>query len=177
MAHKHHPITRMRFYELQRGYGKIKEKMKLAAAFYALNRASFSGTTLSGGMSQGHPRFTEKGIDKLADFNVTGFSVEPADFNDSIKAHKDDFMYLDPPYANGGKLYGERGDCHADFDHAGLAKLLRKREGWLLSYNDCEAVRALYEGFNFIPIKWAYGMNKSKASNEVLITGGTKWNG
>ncbi len=135
-ARKYLPLSRTQFYALQKQYAGLKDRRHLAAAFYVLNRSSFSGTTLSGGMSPKHPRFTESGLERLANFAIDCFQVERADFKDSIPKHKSDFLYLDPPYANGGKLYGERGNCHADFDHAGLAKLLRKRDGWLLSYND-----------------------------------------
>ncbi len=169
MARKYHPLSRTQFYALQRRYASLKDQRHSAAAFYALNRSSFSGTTLSGGMSPGHPRFTEHGLEWLGKLKIDRLSVECADFKDSIPKHKGDFLYLDPPYANGGKLYGDRGDCHAHFDHVGLAKILRKRDGWLLSYNDCDTVRDLYDGFTFADIEWAYGMNNSKESNEVLI--------
>ena len=78
-------------------------------------------------------------------------------------------MYLDPPYFLSSNLYGKRGDHHKNFDHEGLAEVLRNRDKWLLSYNDCEQVRDLYSGFSFMSTKWRYGMNASKTSNEVFI--------
>ena len=169
LVSQYYPLTRTEFYNLQKQYFTFKDKFHLASVFYSLNRSSFSGTTLSGGMSIGHPRFTDKGIKALANFTADGFSVEQADFKESIKRHKTDFLYLDPPYANNGKLYGNDGDCHVNFDHDGLAKLLKKRDGWLLSYNDCEEVRDLYNGFYFLKHEWNYGMNTSKKSNELFI--------
>ena len=166
---KHHPMSKAQFYALQKRYMELKDSRKLAATFFALNRSSFSGTTLCGGMSPDHPRFTKSAIDNLAAFKVKGFQVKMADFKESIPRHKRDFLYLDPPYANGGKLYGDKGDCHEGFDHEGLARLLRKREGWLLSYNNCEKVRSLYQGYQFLTPEWTYGMNANKSSNEVFI--------
>lgn len=48
------PLTRDAFYELQKTYMQFPSQLERAAAFYVLNRSSFSGTTLSGGMSN-HP--------------------------------------------------------------------------------------------------------------------------
>ena len=50
-----------------------------------------------------------------------------------------------------------------------LSKLLSARDGWILSYNDCEIVRDLYAGFSILPASWVYGMSNDKKSNEVLI--------
>lgn len=166
---KHYRLSRTEFYALQKQFYDIDERFERAAAFYALNRASYSGTTLSGGMSPGHPRFTESSIERLRNFEVGNFTVKRADFTESIPAHPDDFMYLDPPYANGEKLYGDRGNMHHDFDHEALADLIRGRDGWILSYNDCDKVRSLYDGFTFQEVDWAYGMANNRESNEVII--------
>lgn len=166
---KYYPLTNSKFYSLQAEYMNIKDKKERATVFFVLNRASFSGTTLSGGMSPGHPRFTPAIIEKLAAFKINNLTVENADFHNSLAKHTKDFLYLDPPYANGGKLYGERGDTHESFDHKGLAEIITKRKGWILSYNDCQAVRELYGDFKKINLKWAYGMNTDKKSNELLI--------
>lgn len=121
-------------------------------------------------MSPGHPRFTDSAIARLESFAVGNFSVECADFAVSIANHPNDFLYLDPPYCIASdNLYGARGDHHRNFEHARLAELLRGRDGWLLSYNDCERVRELYRGYPFWSPKWTYGMNASKRSNEILV--------
>ena len=169
LVQQYYPMDKKTFYELQKRHVEIEDTDESAATFFALNRCSFSGTTLSGGMSPGHPRFTEKGISNLASFTVDGFTVDQADFKHSIACHKSDFLYLDPPYCISSNLYGARGDHHRDFDHQALAELLYKRDNWLLSYNDCETVRELYGDFRIMSPKWTYGMNASKKSNEVLI--------
>ena len=163
------PLERNRFYELQKQFPRLRSPHKRAAVFYVLNRSSYSGTTLSGGMSPGHPRFTETSIERLSKFSAINLSVELADYQESIRMNPSTFLYLDPPYANGGRLYGERGDMHEGFDHATLAGMLRSRGDWLLSYNDCELVRDLYVGHEFRQVEWSYGMNNSRQSNEVLI--------
>lgn len=169
VARQYLPMSPMGFSRLRQAYPRLKARHTRAGAFYALNRASFSGTTFSGGMSLGHPRFTAQGLDRLASFRVDRFNVGLADFRVTLDRHGDDFLYLDPPYPNGGKLYGTRGDRHAEFAHEDLAALLRKREGWVLSYNDTPFVRELYAGYEFRPLSWAYGMNKTRKSNEMVI--------
>ncbi|MCY4353116.1 MAG: DNA adenine methylase, partial [Gemmatimonadetes bacterium] len=81
----------------------------------------------------------------------------------------DAFLYLDPPYYLPQRLYGE-GDDHIGFDHEGLAELLRKRERWILSYNDCPYIRDLYKEYHISKPKWIYGMcNGDKKSREILV--------
>ncbi len=169
LVDKHHPLTRTAFYALQKRYFGIEGRYARAAAFYALNRASYSGTTLSGGMSPGHPRFTPSAVERLRDFHVVGFSVGHADFKESMAAHSNEFLYLDPPYANGMSLYGERGDMHENFDHAALAALLHERDGWILSYNDCALVRSLYPYHRYVKPDWAYGIANKGESNELIV--------
>ncbi len=172
LVRKYRPLTSSKFYSLQLGFGDIKDKREMAAVFFVLNRASFSGTTLSGGMSPGHTRFTKAIIERLENFKAPNLHVANADFHVSLAKHKDDFLYLDPPYANGdGKegLYGIKGDTHEDFDHEGLAAILNARKGWILSYNDKPKVRAWYKGHKMLTPSWAYGMNNDKKSNELLI--------
>lgn len=166
---RYYPMKKDAFYALQKQHSDITDPVESAAVFFALNRCSFSGTTLSGGMSPGHPRFTAACINRLGDFKLQHLQVGRADFSESIPRHSGDFLYLDPPYCIASKLYGTRGDHHQDFDHEGLANLLSLHDNWLLSYNDCEMVRDLYGGYLFKAPAWTYGMNASKVSNEVLI--------
>lgn len=164
-----HPLPKTTFYSLQQEYWNMEDQKKKAAVFYALNRSSFSGTTFSGGMSPKHPRFTKSSIQRLAAFEINHFSVECLDFKQSLRKHAEDFLYLDPPYANGEKLYGNRGDTHQDFDHRGLADVLARRGKWVLSYNDHPRVRCLYEGHTIMTPTWTYGMSREKKSKELLI--------
>ncbi len=163
------PLEKTAFYHLQKNYFELKDPIQQAAAYYVLNRCSFSGTTLSGGMSPGHPRFSQSSINRLRNFKVKNLSVDKKDFTQTLQLHKKHFLYLDPPYANGGALYGKKGSTHKDFPHRLLAELLLKRGNWIMSYNDCELIRKLYKGLKFDKLTWNYGMNSSKKSNEVLI--------
>ena len=167
------PITKPKFYSLQKSYDALPRGLDKAAVFFILNRSSFSGTTLSGGMSPGHPRFTDTAIQRLRDFRSRNLRVSNCDYKDALREHGDKFLYLDPPYANGEKLYGNKGDMHEGFAHEELAELLHQRDRWVLSYNDSPLIRQLYQGrgYRIIEPGWTYGMSgeSKKQSREVLI--------
>ena len=162
-------ITAEQFYSLQKSILLMTDEVDIGAAFFVLNRCSFSGTGLSGGISPSVPRFTLSSIDKVLNFLPEKLSVECQSFDAFLKKH-DGFVYADPPYAiKNDSLYGVKGSTHKQFNHELLAKLLLGRDEFLLSYNDCELVRDLYSGCEFHVAEWAYGMNKTKKSNEVII--------
>ncbi len=165
----YYPLSRERFYALQKTQTAFNTKLQRAAVFYVLNRCSFSGSTLSGGMSPNHPRFTITSIERLRNFYNPNFSVKQMHFRDSINLHQDAFLYLDPPYLIESTLYGNKGDAHKDFNHQELFEILKNRNNWLLSYNDCDEIRQIYKGFKIITPIWKYGMGNNKSSNEIII--------
>jgi len=165
----YYPMEKRRFYELQKQYLALNDSLERAAVFFALNRSSFSGTTLSGGMSPGHKRFTDSAIERLRLFHADKVQVEHKDYRQSIAENSDSFLYLAPPYLNGQKLYGLRGDTHEGFDHKTLRDLLDTRGNWILSYNDCPTIRNWYSNYRILRTDWQYGMANGKESNEVLV--------
>jgi len=166
---EYHPLSKSKFYELQKSQHKPHSKYERAAIFYVLNRSSFSGTTMSGGMSPNHPRFTISSIERIENFQIENLHVVQSDFKKSISKAKNTLLYLDPPYLINQKLYGDRGNLHEGFDHEGLAEILHNRDNWILSYNDCDKIHDLYDGFTFYYPEWKYGMSSNKKSREVLI--------
>ena len=163
------PLSKDYFYKLQKEQDTDNfNLLDKAAIFYVLNRSSFSGSTLSGGMSPNHPRFTLSGVKKLEEFYMPNVNVCYRHFKESIPLH-DCFMYLDPPYYIKNTLYGVKGDKHKDFEHELLYQVLKDKGNWIMSYNDCEEIRELYKNYKIINLEWAYGMNTSKQSSEILI--------
>ena len=91
-------------------------KLKRAYLFYILNRTSYSGTTLSGGMAidkkkrswkRINPRFDKKSVQRLRQFSGRNITVSKIDFRKSIPKHKSAFIYADPPYyIEKNKFYG-----------------------------------------------------------------------
>jgi DNA adenine methylase len=158
----------------------VPKPFEEAWRFFVLNRASFSGTTLAGGMSKGQ-RFTQSSIDRLSDTDLDRVDVIHGDYFDALMTQQPmadcGAIYADPPYAleKQGKLYGDRGDLHINFDHELFAeRMLPYRDqqeiNVVISYNDSPLVRKLFDGWAIQPIEWAYGMNASKKSNEIVIS-------
>ncbi len=58
---------------------------------------------------------------------------------------------------------------HEYFDHEKLYKYLKNKKNWIMTYNDCDYIRNLYNDFTIIETSWSYGMNKSKKSSEIII--------
>src|SRR5574338_1142976 len=148
---KYRPLKKEKFYDLQKIQLESKSKLERATVCFVLKRTSFSGSTLSGVMASGgphnHPRFTKSSIDRLRKFKIKNLTIQLADYKKSIPRHKNMLLYLDPPYLIQSKLYGKKGDLHKNFDHIGLAKILKKRNSWILSYNNSKEIRELYSNY------------------------------
>jgi len=144
-----------------------------ACMFYALNRSSFSGATMSGGYSKqaAEGRFTKSSIERLRSFVCPTLTVNEADFKDSLAKHDDDtFIYADPPYhVENPVLYGDRGSAHKDFDHIGFAEEIKKKNNWVLSYNPNPTILELYKDYEIVYPEWSYGMSADKTSKEILV--------
>ena len=182
-------IEKASFYQLQSDLRQLmstgiaiteQQQFELAWRFFVINRKSFSGATLSGGMASGD-RFNKAAIDRLLPVDMSNLTVKRGDYWDQLFDRKRrrftfDAIYADPPYAlDCSKLYGDKGSTHDDFDHARFAGHMwslstKYNVPVLISYNDCDTVRKLFKGWQFKQISWAYGMNASKKSNEVLIS-------
>jgi DNA adenine methylase len=167
------PLSKEAFQELRKTI-MTEPSLSMAASFFLINRSSFSGATLSGGFSEeaSKKRLTESSLQRLSDCKVESIQFSNMDCNAFLKKHPettDTVVYADPPYYIKDSIYGKDGDMHEHFDHVAFAKTIRKRNDWIISYNDCEYIRKLYEGCRIIPASWSYGMNKSKASSEIII--------
>lgn len=157
----------------------VNQKIK-AALFFIINRISFSGTTLSGGFSEEayKNRFTDKSIDNLRVFSdilkkntrITNFDYEKVVKKDG----KNVFIYLDPPYAiDHQALYGKNGDLHKAFDHERFANVLKNcKHKWLVTYNDCEYIRKLFDFATIIPFEASYGMKNVRKDKENIVQKG-----
>ena len=169
---------------LKNNHLKNKDRLESATEFYVLNRTSYSGNPLAVGMARWkfsdgtpdiNPRFTISSIERLKNFKIKKnfLSVKHMDFKKSIIKHKEDLMYLDPPYRIESKIYDSKdkeGNLE-NFDHEGLAKILKKdkKKKWILSYNNINSIKELYKGHTILEPKWSYSMSKDKKSRELLI--------
>lgn len=129
------------------------------AAFY-LNRTSRSGIIEGsgpiGGLAQAgnwsiDARFNRvsliENIMNLAKFadQVSLQCQDAIDFLDDVLKDSDSFVYLDPPYyVKGKKLYK---NFYTHLDHVNINERLEAspRSYWIVSYDDVEAIREIYE--------------------------------
>jgi DNA adenine methylase len=100
------------------------DPLRTATLFFVLNRCSFSGTTLSGGMSPGCARFTQSAVDRLLQVDTSNIEVRHGDYwthlLDPALGIPWAAIYADPPYcleSGKNKLYGDKGSTHDSFDH------------------------------------------------------------
>lgn len=151
------------------------EPFQQAILYFIINRCSFSGSTMSGGFSveSSLKRFTKSSIERVRKLDLSKFEIDNKDFKQFLedKSAENKLIFLDPPYYldKKSKLYGKNGDLHEAFDHDGLFTTVSKLRNWIMTYNDCEYIRNLYKDFTITETSWSYGMNKSKASSEIVI--------
>lgn len=93
-------------------------------------------------------------LEKVKNFKADKLKVFWGDFIQTVPKHKNDFMYLDPPYflESDSKMfrgiYPQRNFPvhHNGFDHKKLFELLKEHKGgFILSYNDCKQIRQWYK--------------------------------
>jgi DNA adenine methylase len=135
-------------------------------------------------------------LDRIKNFKPNNLNVFQADFKEVLQKHKNDFLYLDPPYyiGEGSKMfkgiYPMRNNPihHNNFNHELLRDMLKEHKGgFILSYNNCETIRDYYKDYDLYYPEWQYTMgqgetrigknridkniNHIKQSHEIMIYG------
>jgi DNA adenine methylase len=135
-------ITKDQFKLLMSVAERNESSLAGAAAFYILSSSSFSGKT---GTYARHPISPPIELLRPRPQNLTFAVSDALKELSKLRASKDSFVYLDPPYLIDSQVYYR----HHKFDHEGLSRVLHKCPiQWLLSYNDIREVRSLYKGFH-----------------------------
>ena len=170
-------IDKARFTAMRTDIMSTTNALHQSILYFAINRCSFSGATLSGGFSfeSSKKRFTQSSIDKIHNLDLKNFEITNLDFKECIDAEYKEkcLLFLDPPYylEKKSKLYGNNGDMHEYFDHNALYDCVKNKKNWIMTYNNCEYIKELYKNFKIIETAWTYGMNASKKSSEIVIIG------
>lgn len=167
------------------GEEPITDKLSLAACYWFNHNLSY-GPGFLGWMSkiyEDRTRF-ERLVNKVRGFRCPGLSVSCASFEEVIPKHGLNFLYCDPPYYLEGDskmfrgIYPQRNFPvhHNGFDHALLRDLLHEHDGgFILSYNDCKAIREWYSGFQIINVEWQYTLGQGETRiGKNRIENGTK---
>ena len=119
--------------------------VRRAAYYYALIRYSYAAGTSTFG-SQPHAMWNNFPLIESAAGRLQKVVIENKDCVKLIRQYDrpESFFYCDPPYYNADQYY--EAVSEDGFDHAGLADALLGIKGkFLLSYNDCPEIRALYD--------------------------------
>ena len=146
--------------------------VRRAAMFLKLLRFSYSS---SGKSYASQPFDIQKlfGLISQLQDRMANVVVENQDFETLIKHYDrpDAFFYLDPPYFSTEDMYeiGFEWD-----DHVRLRDTLKNIKGkFLLSYNDCDEIRELYNGFSMFDFSRTHSMAQryeaGKEFKELLI--------
>jgi DNA adenine methylase len=159
------------------------DDLEKAAAFFIYNRITFSGTSLSGGYSEGafQGRFTESSIQRLKPFAkvINGTRITNLDYEELLTEQGENvFIFIDPPYYSATKsaLYGKNGHLHKNFDHIRFANNLKNcQHKWLITYDDCPYIKDLFSFTNIIEWDLTYGMrnvikNSDQTGKELFIS-------
>ena len=129
----------------------------------------------------------DKIVKNIKELKFKNLEVRCDSFENIFETHKNDFIYLDPPYylGNDSKMFkGMYPNCnfaihHNNFDHNKLCELLKNHKGgFILTYNDCPTIREWYKNFKQVYPKWQYtygqgetriGKNRKDAKKEDNI--------
>ena len=142
---------------------KSLDYIERAAAFYIVNKCSFSGLTESSSFSAqaSNNNFSMRGIEKLPEYSslishwhINAYSYEYLMENNM---HDGIFMYLDPPYDIKDNLYGKKGSMHKGFDHDKFAKDCDEHDiPMMVSYNSDQLVRDRFKNWKAVEYAHTY---------------------
>jgi DNA adenine methylase len=150
------------------------DDITLAAYYYFNHNCSYGPGYLGWGSSV---YLTDKKwndmIKNVREFKCPNLTVNQQTFDVTLKNHKEDFLYLDPPYyldkdsdnkMHKGMYPMKNIDVHhSGFNHELLRDLLLEHNGdFVLSYNNCETIREYYKGFDFYFPEWNYSMSNGE---------------
>ncbi|GLB24199.1 DNA methyltransferase [Lacrimispora xylanolytica] len=144
-------MSREQFFdELNRNTRGLTD-IQRAARFFCIIKESFGADCRSFGVRS---RDMKKTVDYLKEVSdrLNRVVVENHDFEQLIKTYDrpEALFYLDPPYYEAEKYYPDRFNPE---DHKRLRDCLGNIKGkFVLSYNDCQQIRELYEGFTIIEV-------------------------
>jgi DNA adenine methylase len=154
-------------------YNRGMTDIQRAARFFMLVKTSYGSDTKSYGC-------VKKDISVMCEYltkiqkRLVKVVIENKDFEDLIKVYDkpDALFYIDPPYYGTEKYYT------ADFpkdDHIRLKQALERTKGrFILSYNDCQYIRDLYQDFLIEEVSRNHSLvgrydNKEKTFSELII--------
>ena len=142
-----------------------------AAAFYVLNKCSFSGLTESSSFSKqaSESNFSQRGIEKLPEYSklIEKWTILPWEYEQVLRGTEENpvnlnestFIYLDPPYDIKDNLYGKNGGMHKSFDHDHFSNLIQNIPyDTLISYIADQLVKDRFKSWQSAEFDHTYTM-------------------
>ena len=154
-------------FEMYKGNWEKYEGLDRAVRFFIVNGLPWPAAIDSGGYSKQsfNKRFTESSIDRVEKLEelLVDTRITNLDYEEVIMTQGEDvFIFLDPPYysTTNSRLYGKNGDLHASFDHKRFANVMKNcNHKWLITYDDCNEIRNLFNFAEIFPWSLQYGLN------------------
>jgi len=162
------------------------EDLYRAAAFYVINKCSFSGLTESSSFSgqASIANFSMQGIENLKEYSklIQNWKITNYNYWEMMmtSAPVGTFWFLDPPYDIKDNLYGKKGELHKGFDHQMFHAYITQgnvKDNWMITYNTNPTLMEWYDGYNQTKWDLTYTMrsvgdymNEQKDRAELLIT-------
>jgi len=141
------------------------DDLERAAAFYIVNKCSFSGLTESSSFSQqaSNSNFSMRGIEKLPGYSeiISHWHINQYSYEYLMRENVHDgiFMYLDPPYDIKDNLYGKKGEMHKHFDHDKFAEDCDKSKiNMMVSYNSDQLIKERFKNWDATEFDLTYTM-------------------
>lgn len=158
----------------------------LQAAYYYYNMQLSYGPMFLGWQSSVYlkPARYAAIVERIKAFAPGKVTIACESFENVIRNHPDDFLFLDPPYYLGEDSKMFKGIYpnsnfaihHNAFDHALMCELLKSHKGgFFITYNDCPTIREMYAGYEQHFPTWQYtygqgetriGRNRSEGNND-----------
>lgn len=170
---KHLPLVDSEHYKSFLPLMEHEDKFTRAWSFYISIKGSYSGK-IGCSTVRSRAEFRQAGIDKLRRFYNPNFTFSRGDCFQTIPQHRDEFLYLDPPYYETvSHYYGMDGSLHKTFSHEDMCEALKKhRGGFVMSYDNSPSVRNLYEGwteFRYLTFPYQMSGKKRFEKTELVI--------
>lgn len=164
----------------------VHPSFELGFATFFLSRTNRSGILNAGPMGGNSPqkqeeaqykidcRFNrEKLAKKVEKIGVSSRRIEVSNLDALVFlekiSNKGVFVYLDPPYyIRGSSLYM---NYYTSDSHKELATFLiqNKQLNWIMSYDDVEAIRNIYQDFEQYHFTLNYSARESRVGKEILL--------
>lgn len=168
---KYLPLTSSDNYKSILPFLTDEDKFTRAWSFYVAIKGSYSGK-IGCSTERSRAEFRQAGIDKLRRFYNPNFSFSRGDCFKILPEHQNDFLYLDPPYYETvSHYYGMDGALHKSFVHEDMCEILKEHKGgFVMSYDNSDSVRNLYEGWTeFRYLTFPYQMSGKKRFDKTEL--------